>query len=50
LADSLGAGTLMLNFNQGAMPHNMSVQNLRRVGKEVLPAVQAHTVTTVPPA
>ena len=48
LADSLGAGTLMLNFNQGAMPHDMFVRNLERFGKEVLPAVQAHQVTTVP--
>jgi alkanesulfonate monooxygenase SsuD/methylene tetrahydromethanopterin reductase-like flavin-dependent oxidoreductase (luciferase family) len=48
LAESLGAGTLMLNFNQGAMPHEMFVQNLRRFGTEVLPAVQAHAVTTVP--
>jgi alkanesulfonate monooxygenase SsuD/methylene tetrahydromethanopterin reductase-like flavin-dependent oxidoreductase (luciferase family) len=48
LAESLGAGTLMLNFNQGAMPHEMFVQNLKRFGKEVLPAVQTHAVTTVP--
>jgi alkanesulfonate monooxygenase SsuD/methylene tetrahydromethanopterin reductase-like flavin-dependent oxidoreductase (luciferase family) len=48
LAESLGAGTLMLNFNQGAMPHDMFVQNLERFGKEVLPAVQAHAVTSVP--
>jgi alkanesulfonate monooxygenase SsuD/methylene tetrahydromethanopterin reductase-like flavin-dependent oxidoreductase (luciferase family) len=48
LAESLGAGTLMLNFNQGAMPHDMFVQNLKRFGKEVLPAVQAHAVTSVP--
>jgi alkanesulfonate monooxygenase SsuD/methylene tetrahydromethanopterin reductase-like flavin-dependent oxidoreductase (luciferase family) len=48
LAESLGAGTLMLNFNQGAMPHEMFVQNLQRFGKEVLPAVQAHAVTSVP--
>jgi alkanesulfonate monooxygenase SsuD/methylene tetrahydromethanopterin reductase-like flavin-dependent oxidoreductase (luciferase family) len=48
LATTLGAGTLMLNFNQGAMPHEMFLQNLERFGKEVLPAVQAHQVTTVP--
>jgi alkanesulfonate monooxygenase SsuD/methylene tetrahydromethanopterin reductase-like flavin-dependent oxidoreductase (luciferase family) len=48
LAESLGAGTLMLNFNQGAMPHEMFVQNLQRFGKEVLPAVQGHAVTSVP--
>jgi alkanesulfonate monooxygenase SsuD/methylene tetrahydromethanopterin reductase-like flavin-dependent oxidoreductase (luciferase family) len=48
LADSLGAGTLMLNFNQGAMPHEMFVRNLERFGTEVLPALQAHAVTSVP--
>jgi hypothetical protein len=48
LAESLGAGALMLNFYQGAMPHEMFVQNLQRFGNEVLPAVQAHAVTSVP--
>ena len=48
LADTLGGGTLMLNFNQGAMPHDMFVRNLQRFGEEVLPALQAHQVTTVP--
>ena len=48
LADTLGAGTLMLNFNQGAMPHELFVRNVERFGKEVLPAIQAHQVTTVP--
>jgi hypothetical protein len=35
-------------FNQGAMPHEMFVRNLQRIGTEVLPAIQAHAVTTVP--
>ena len=48
LSDTLGCGTLLLNFNQGAMPHNMFMQNLERFGKEVLPAVQAHKVDVVP--
>ena len=48
LADRVGAGTLMLNFNMGAMPTDMYVRNLRRFGEEVLPALQAHQVTTVP--
>ena len=48
LADTLGGGTLMLNFNQGAMPHDMFVRNLQRFGEEVLPALQADQVTTVP--
>ena len=48
LADKVGAGTLMLNFNMGAMPADMYVRNLKRFGEEVLPALQAHQVTTVP--
>ena len=38
---------MLLNFNQGAMPHDMFVRNVQRFGEEVLPAVQAHTVTKV---
>jgi hypothetical protein len=30
------------------MPHEMFMQNLERFGAEVLPAVQAHVVKTVP--
>ena len=48
LADSLGCGTFLLNFNQGAMPHDMYMQNLERFGKEVLPALQAHKVSVAP--
>ena len=48
LADTVGGATLLLNFNQGAMPHDMFVRNLQRFGEEVLPALQAHNVTTVP--
>jgi hypothetical protein len=40
--------TLLLNFNQGALPHDLFIQNLERFGKEVLPALQAHKVTKVP--
>lgn len=47
-ADSLGANTLLLNFNQGALPHELFVQNLQRFAKEVLPALKAHEVITVP--
>ena len=48
LADSMGTNTLLLNFNQGALPHDLFIQNLERFGKEVLPALQAHKVTGVP--
>ena len=48
LADSLGGNTLMLNLNQGAMPHEMFMRNVKRFGEEVLPALKAHQVTVVP--
>jgi hypothetical protein len=48
LADSLRANTLLLNFNPGALPHELFVQNLQRFAKEVLPALKTHEVTTVP--
>ncbi len=38
----------MLNLNQGAMPDDMYVRNVKRFGEEVLPALKAHQVTTVP--
>lgn len=47
-AETLGAGTLLLNFNQGAVPHELYIQNLKRFAAEVLPAVQAHVVSKVP--
>ena len=50
MAECLGAGTLLLNFNQGAMPHDLFMQNLERFGREVLPALKAHDVRSVPVA
>ena len=47
-AEGLGANTVLLNFNRGAMPHAMFMEQLRRFGAEVLPALQAHQVTQVP--
>ena len=48
LADSLGGGTFILNLNQGAMPHDLYMCNVKRFGEEVLPALKAHQVTAVP--
>ncbi|MCE2464865.1 MAG: hypothetical protein J4G01_02125, partial [Dehalococcoidia bacterium] len=50
LSDELGAGTLLLNFNQGAMPQELFMKNLERFGKEVLPALKAHNVQAMPVA
>jgi len=50
LAEALGAATLVVHLNQGAMPQEMFIQNLKRFAAEVLPAVQAHQVKKVPVA
>jgi alkanesulfonate monooxygenase SsuD/methylene tetrahydromethanopterin reductase-like flavin-dependent oxidoreductase (luciferase family) len=47
-AEHAGAGTVLLSFNRGAMPHEMFVEQIRRFAKDVLPALQAHEITTVP--
>ena len=33
LSDSLGGETLMLNLNQGALPHDMYIRNVKRFGQ-----------------
>ena len=48
LAETFGANTLLLSFNQGAMPHEMFMQNLKRFGEEVLPAISEHKIAGVP--
>jgi len=47
-AEGVGANTLVLHFNRGAMPHAMFMEQLYRFGAEVLPALQVHQVTKVP--
>jgi alkanesulfonate monooxygenase SsuD/methylene tetrahydromethanopterin reductase-like flavin-dependent oxidoreductase (luciferase family) len=47
LAEALGSNTLLIQFNQGAMPHEMFVNQIRRFSTEVLPALRKHTVTNV---
>jgi alkanesulfonate monooxygenase SsuD/methylene tetrahydromethanopterin reductase-like flavin-dependent oxidoreductase (luciferase family) len=49
-ADSAGAHTVQLNLNRGAMPHDMFIEQIRRVADKVLPRLQAHQVTSVPAA
>ena len=44
-ADHAGAGTVLINVNRGAMPQEMFVEQLQRIGSKVLPALQAHRVT-----
>ncbi len=37
---------LLVNMNRGAMPQEMFMEQIRRFGAEVLPALQGHTVAT----
>jgi alkanesulfonate monooxygenase SsuD/methylene tetrahydromethanopterin reductase-like flavin-dependent oxidoreductase (luciferase family) len=46
-ADEVGANTLLISFNRGAMPGDMFMEQLRRFGKDVLPALHAHDVKKV---
>ncbi|MEE9146633.1 MAG: LLM class flavin-dependent oxidoreductase [Candidatus Tectomicrobia bacterium] len=47
-AEGVGANTLLVSFNRGAMPHAMFMEQVQRFGTEVLPTLQAHQVTQVP--
>jgi alkanesulfonate monooxygenase SsuD/methylene tetrahydromethanopterin reductase-like flavin-dependent oxidoreductase (luciferase family) len=48
MAEHAGAGTVQLSFNRGAMRHEQFVEQIRRFARDVLPALQAHEITTVP--
>jgi alkanesulfonate monooxygenase SsuD/methylene tetrahydromethanopterin reductase-like flavin-dependent oxidoreductase (luciferase family) len=50
IVNHAGANTVLLSLNRGAMPHEMFVNQLRRFAREVLPALKAHQVTSVPVA
>lgn len=43
-----GANNVLLVCNRGDMPQEMFINQIRRIGTEVLPRLQAHKVTTVP--
>jgi alkanesulfonate monooxygenase SsuD/methylene tetrahydromethanopterin reductase-like flavin-dependent oxidoreductase (luciferase family) len=49
-ADHAGASTVLVSMNRGAMPQEMFLEQIRRFGVEVLPALQAHEVAGVPAA
>lgn len=49
-ADAAGAGTVQISLNRGAMPQEMFLEQIRRFAREVLPALKAHQVRTVPAA
>jgi alkanesulfonate monooxygenase SsuD/methylene tetrahydromethanopterin reductase-like flavin-dependent oxidoreductase (luciferase family) len=45
-----GANNVLLVCNRGHMPQEMYLNQIRRIGKEVLPRLKAHNVTAVPHA
>jgi alkanesulfonate monooxygenase SsuD/methylene tetrahydromethanopterin reductase-like flavin-dependent oxidoreductase (luciferase family) len=49
-AEHVGANTILLNLNLGALPHDMFIKQIRRFGRDVLPRLQAHEVKRVPAA
>jgi alkanesulfonate monooxygenase SsuD/methylene tetrahydromethanopterin reductase-like flavin-dependent oxidoreductase (luciferase family) len=47
LAESLGSNRLLIQFNQGAMPQAMFLEQIRRFAQDVLPELKRHVVTKV---
>lgn len=48
--DDAGANNVLLVCNRADLPHEMYLNQIRRIGEEVLPRLQAHNVTFVPHA
>jgi hypothetical protein len=47
-SDSAGADNVQISLNRGVLPHEMFVEQIRRFARDVLPALRAHKVETVP--
>ncbi len=45
-AEHAGANSLLLNVNLGALPNELFMEQVRRIGKDVLPKLHAHQVKT----
>lgn len=43
LSAALGSNILLVQFNQGAMPHEMFMQQIQRFAAEVMPDLRKHT-------
>jgi len=41
---------VLVSLNRGAMPQEMFIEQIRRFGRDVLPALQAHQVAAAPVA
>jgi len=46
-AEHCGASTVLISCNRGAMPQEMFLNQIRRLGKEVLPRLQGHNISGV---
>lgn len=47
-AEQAGAGTVLLACNRGPVPQELFLNQIRRLGEEVLPRLQAKKITVVP--
>jgi alkanesulfonate monooxygenase SsuD/methylene tetrahydromethanopterin reductase-like flavin-dependent oxidoreductase (luciferase family) len=47
-AEHAGSNTVLLHLNRGAVPHDQFMAQIRRFARDVLPALQAHEITSVP--
>ena len=45
-----GAGSVLLICNRAHLPQELFLNQIRRIGQEVLPRLQAHKITVVPHA
>jgi hypothetical protein len=50
ITDGAGANMIQIGFNRGVLPQELLLEQTRRFGRDVLPALQAHEVTRVRPA
>ena len=44
MAEHAGANAILLNVNLGAMPNDLFLEQIRRIGRDVLPRLKAHEV------
>jgi len=47
-AESAGADNVQISLNRGVLPHELFMEQIRRFACQVLPALQAHKVESVP--
>jgi alkanesulfonate monooxygenase SsuD/methylene tetrahydromethanopterin reductase-like flavin-dependent oxidoreductase (luciferase family) len=47
-ADHFGGETMLVSLNRGGLPQHLFLRQIERFAREVLPALKAHKVSTVP--